>query len=159
MVAVCFVCLGNICRSPTAEGVFLHLLAERGWTDRVRVDSAGTAGYHVGHRPDPRSLAAAARRGIELPSRARRFEAEDLARFDLVLAMDAENLADLRAMARDEAEAARVRLFREFDPASGEGAEVPDPYYGGEDGFETVLDLCFAAAEGLLDELGPRLAP
>lgn len=154
MYALCFVCLGNICRSPTAEGIFLHQLEARSLTNRLTVDSAGTAGWHEGRRADPRSREAAARRGIDLPSRARQFQRDDFARFDLILAMDRENLDALRALAPDAEAATRVRLFRAFDPAIGaEGAEVPDPYYGGSQGFEDVLDLCERAAEGLVDWL------
>lgn len=157
-VRVCFVCLGNICRSPTAEGV-LRLAVERaGLSGQVVIDSAGTGGWHVGERPDPRTCAAAARRGIDLDHLGRQFRREDFARFDLILAMDEANRRALLAMAPDDAARAKVRLFRSFDPASPPGAEVPDPYYGGEDGFEHVLDICEAASAGLVDELRARLA-
>jgi low molecular weight protein-tyrosine phosphatase len=151
MYRLCFVCLGNICRSPTAEGVFLDLLDREGLAEKFDVDSAGTAGWHVGRRADPRSREAAARRGFDLPSRARRFEADDLARFDLVLVMDVENRRDVLELARTDEERSRVKLFRDFDPAAHPGAEVPDPYHGGADGFETVLDICERASQGLLD--------
>ncbi|MGI8631878.1 MAG: low molecular weight protein-tyrosine-phosphatase [Solirubrobacterales bacterium] len=152
-IRLCFVCLGNICRSPTAEGVMRALVAERGVTDRVQIDSAGTGGWHVGHPPDERATDAAAQRGIELAGGARRFTADDFERFDLVLAADRANHRDLVAMAPDREAAAKVRLLRSYDPDAPDDAEVPDPYYGGERGFEVVLDQVQAACEGLLDEL------
>ncbi len=153
VVAVCFVCLGNICRSPTAEGVFIHLVESAGLADQFVIDSAGTGGWHAGERADPRSRAEANRRGVELPSRARQVIAADFARFDLLLAMDLRNRADLLALAPSESAQQRVRLIREFDPLALPGAEVPDPYYGGEQGFAEVFDICWRAAEGLLDHL------
>jgi protein-tyrosine phosphatase len=152
-IRICFVCLGNICRSPTAEGVFTHLVADAGLTDRVAIDSAGTAAYHAGERPDRRSLAAARARGIELPGRARQFVAADFRRFDYVIAMDRSNHADLRDLAPDDEARAKIHLFRDFDPDAPRGAEVPDPYYGGGDGFEIVLDICASAGHGLLAHL------
>jgi protein-tyrosine phosphatase len=154
-VRLLFVCLGNICRSPTAEGVMRKLVAEAGLEDRVDIDSAGTGGWHVGSGPDQRAAEASRRRGIPLGGCARRVERADFERFDLILAMDRENLRDLRALAPDRAAARKVRLLREFDPASN-GApdlDVPDPYYGGPHGFERVLDLVEAACRGLLDEV------
>ena len=153
VASVCFVCLGNICRSPTAEGVFQGLLRKAGLEERVRVESAGTGGYHIGALPDRRSSAAARARGLELSSRARQFAPEDWQRFDYVLAMDRENFEALAAGAPSAAARAKLRLFRSFDPEAPEGAEVPDPYYGGAEGFEHVLDLCEAASAGLLAEL------
>ncbi|NOY92624.1 MAG: low molecular weight phosphotyrosine protein phosphatase [Deltaproteobacteria bacterium] len=152
-IRVCFVCLGNICRSPTAEGVFLHLLDGEQLEDRVVADSAGTAGYHVGERPDPRTLATARGRGFSLPGVGRQFQAGDFERFDYILAMDRSNHSVLERMAKSEAQRAKLHLFRDFDPASEPGSEVPDPYYGGEDGFENVFDICDAAARGLLRHL------
>lgn len=152
-IRICFVCLGNICRSPTAEGVFGHLLREAGLHERVEIDSAGTAAYHVGERPDRRSSAAARARGIELPGRARRFVVADFQRFDYVIAMDRNNHADLLELAPDAEAQAKVHLFREFDPDAPRGAEVPDPYYGGGEGFEIVLDVCASASHGLLAHL------
>ena len=150
---VCFVCLGNICRSPTAEGVFRHLLDEADLTDAVVVDSAGTAAYHAGEAPDRRSAAAARRRGIRLGGKARRFDVEDFDRFDYVVPMDAANERDLLALAPDDAARATVKLLRDYDPRSPAGSEVPDPYYGGEDGFEKVLDICVAGCRGLLAQV------
>jgi protein-tyrosine phosphatase len=149
-----FVCLGNICRSPAAEGVFLHLLAQEGLTERFVVDSAGTGGWHVGRPADRRMRAAAERRGIDLPSRARQLEPGDLLRFDRILTMDDDNLQAVQAMARQlgdrglaliEPMTSHCRCFR--------AREVPDPYYGGEEGFEHVLDLLEDACGGLLESL------
>jgi protein-tyrosine phosphatase len=155
MTRVLFVCMGNICRSPTAEGVFRRLVRDEGLEDEIEIDSAGTGGWHVGEPPDSRSTEAARRRGIELEGAARQFSAADFDRFDLILAMDAENRNELLSVAPDDDARAKVRLFREFDRASnGSGdLDVPDPYFGGEQGFEHVLDLVDAAARGLLDEL------
>lgn len=152
-VAVCFVCLGNICRSPTAEGVFIQLVDEAGLRDRVTIDSAGTGAWHAGERADPRSRAEARRRGIELPSVARQVTVADFERFDLLIAMDASNAQNLRAMAPSAAAADKVAMLRSFDPASPPGAEVPDPYYGGDDGFARVFEICQAGARGLLEHL------
>jgi protein-tyrosine phosphatase len=155
---ICFVCLGNICRSPTAEGVMQSLIDEHGLAARVDVDSAGTGRWHIGESPDPRSIAAAARRGIALEHAARQVSAADFARFDLLLAMDADNAAALARLAPTPADRAKVRLLRSFDPASPDGAEVPDPWYGGEHGFDHVLDVCTAACRGLLDHVRGQLA-
>jgi protein-tyrosine phosphatase len=156
-VRLCFVCLGNICRSPTAEGVMLALLAEAGLAGRVEVDSAGTGTWHRGEPADPRARAEAARRGVELTSRASTFQRGDAAAYDLVLAMDRANLADLRDLTPDPAHRSRIRLLREFDPALDDGdrwgGEVPDPWAGGDDGFTVVFDLVEAACRGLLDHL------
>jgi protein-tyrosine phosphatase len=149
---VLFVCLGNICRSPTAEGVFRAVLAREAPDLKVEVDSAGTAAYHVGEPPDQRTQAAARRRGYDLSAlRARSVEPADFERFDLILAMDAENAANLRRRApRDKRD--RVKLFLEF-AADVDDEEVPDPYYGGASGFERVLDLVEAASRGLVEYL------
>lgn len=147
-----FVCMGNICRSPTAEGVFRRLVEERAPQLLVEIDSAGTHDYHVGEPPDDRSIAAAARRGIDLRSlRARQVNDDDFERFDLIIAMDRLNHATLIDRAPEEFHA-RIRLFMEF---AGNSAieDVPDPYYGGPPGFEQVLDLAEEAAAGLLDEV------
>jgi protein-tyrosine phosphatase len=149
------VCLGNICRSPTAEGVMRGLVEDAGLADRVVLDSAGTGAYHVGELPDPRTRQAAKQRGYILEHRAWQFTAKDFARFDLVLAMDEQNLRHLRSLARGQAH--DIRLFRSFDATAGEGAEVPDPWYGGDEGFHEVLDQCERACEGLLDHVRARL--
>jgi protein-tyrosine phosphatase len=149
MASLCFVCLGNICRSPTAAGVMRHLVREAHLEGSITVQSAGTAGYHVGEPPDRRASAAAKRRGISIDNRGRQFKREDFARFDYVLCMDESNMEDLRRLA-DGAALENVRLLRSYDPASPRGAAVPDPYYGGDDGFDDVLDLCLAACRELL---------
>jgi protein-tyrosine phosphatase len=147
-----FVCLGNICRSPTAEGVFRHLLRQEAPELQVEVDSAGTADYHLGEPPDLRSQRAAMRRGIDLGGlRARQVTSADFARFDLILAMDRANLLELEAM-RPKNSRARVRLFLEYAPELGR-LEVPDPYYRDASGFEEVLDFSAAASRGLLADL------
>jgi protein-tyrosine phosphatase len=149
---VLFVCLGNICRSPTAEGVFRHLLRQEAPELQVEVDSAGTADYHLGEPPDLRSQRAAMRRGIDLGGlRARQVTPGDFARFDLILAMDRANLLELEAM-RPKNSRARVRLFLEYAPELGR-LEVPDPYYRDASGFEEVLDFSAAASRGLLADL------
>ena len=149
---ILFVCMGNICRSPSAEGVFRHVLARRAPELEVDVDSAGTHDYHVGEAPDARALAAARRRGIDIAGlRARRVAMEDFERFDLILAMDEENLLELTRRAQAEYHE-RIRLLMEYAPDVGRRA-VPDPYYGGEQGFEDVLDLLEEAADGLIDAL------
>lgn len=156
MIHVCFVCLGNICRSPTAEGIMLALVDDATLSDHVVVESAGTGAWHVGEPADPRSRACASRRGVHLPSTARQFEVEDFARFHYVLAMDAENHADLLDLAPDEHAAAKVHLLRRFDPEADEDASVPDPYYGGDRGFDDVFDICEAACRGLLEHIRGR---
>jgi len=154
-VRLLFVCLGNICRSPTAEGVMRSLVRREGLEGHIELDSAGTGAWHIGSSPDDRARRAAAGRGVELGGRARQVQPEDFEGFDLVLAMDRENQRLLRALARDERERSKVRLLREFDPASARAGEleVPDPYYGAPGGFEEVLDLVEAACEGLLGEI------
>ncbi len=149
---ILMVCLGNICRSPTAEGVFRNLVHKAAPGLQVEVDSAGTAGYHIGAAPDPRSQRAALRRGIDISDlRARQISRSDFTTFDWILAMDRENLRDLEAK-RPMHSRAKLSLFLEFAPQTGR-TEVPDPYYGGEADFERVLDLCDAAARGLLAAL------
>jgi len=154
-VKVLFVCLGNICRSPTAHGVFLEKVAQASLSDLVEVDSAGTAAYHIGKAPDQRATAAAARRGFDLtPLRARQAITADFAEFDYVLAMDSQNLIDLKSICPHDYEG-HLGLFLEFAGRIGE--EVPDPYYGGDQGFEDVLDMVEAASEGLLRDIEARL--
>jgi protein-tyrosine phosphatase len=155
------VCLGNICRSPLAEGIFLHMVRERGIADRFRVDSAGTGGWHIGALADPRMRATASRRGVELVSRARQVAPAidflpggptPVDGFDLILAMDRANRRDLLAVG---APAERVRLFRSFDPAMQGRPEkeldVPDPYHGDDDGFARVYEIVWAASAGLVE--------
>jgi protein-tyrosine phosphatase len=152
---ILFVCMGNICRSPTAEGVMRRLLRDAGLEDTIEIDSAGTGGWHAGEPPDARATEAARLRGVRLEGAARQVTAADFEDFDLIVAMDRANLRELLALAPDEEAAEKVRLLREFDPASADAGDldVPDPYYGGERGFERVLDLVEAACRGLLGEL------
>jgi protein-tyrosine phosphatase len=153
--AVLFVCMGNICRSPTAEGVFRHQVQAAGLADRFFIDSAGTHAYHIGDAPDPRSVQAAARRGYDLSAqRARKVSARDFARFDHVLAMDSDNLR-LLAAACPPQHAHKLGLFMAHASKSA-SAIVPDPYYGDGDGFDTVIDYVEDAAQGLLAALAPR---
>ena len=152
-VRVCFVCLGNICRSPTAEGVFRHLVNEAALAHAFEIDSAGTAGYHTGEAPDPRARAAGKRAGIVIDGAARQFEQGDFSRFDYVIAMDSSNHADLLRLARSSELAKKIRLMRSFDPDAPRGAPIPDPYYGGDSDFDDVLALCRAACAHLLAEI------
>jgi protein-tyrosine phosphatase len=152
---ILFVCMGNICRSPTAEGVMRSLLRAEGLDGEVAIDSAGIGGWHAGDPPDSRATAAARARDIVLEGAARAVTDEDFERFDLLLVMDRENERDLLARAPDAPARAKVRLLRAFDPASVAAGdlEVPDPYYGGPHGFERVLDMVEAACRGLLEEV------
>jgi low molecular weight protein-tyrosine phosphatase len=155
MTRVLFVCSGNICRSPTAEGVLRRLVSERGLAGEIEVDSAGIGAWHAGEPPDPRSVATAAARGVRLDGIARQVTRGDFDDFDLILAADATHLRDLRRLAPDRA--AKLHLLREFDPASA-GArdlDVTDPYYGGASGFDDVFDQVHAACVGLLDTIAP----
>jgi len=153
---VLFVCMGNICRSPTAQGVFAKVLLEHAPELKVAIDSAGTHAYHIGEPPDPRAQRAAQRRGVDLSrQRARRVREEDFVRFDLILAMDQLNHAVLTEMSPPEYHE-RIRLLLEFAPQF-DASDVPDPYYGGANGFERVLDLVERAAVGLIEHLQARL--
>jgi protein-tyrosine phosphatase len=152
-LAVCFVCLGNICRSPMAEGVMKRLVRDAGLEGRIHVESAGAGSWHLDEPADARARATARARGVVLDGRARQFARDDFARFDYILSMDARVLSTLRALARSEPERARVHNFRSFDADSPSEAEVPDPYYGGDEGFEQVFDICEAGCRGLLEHL------
>jgi len=158
MIKVLFVCMGNICRSPTADGVFKHIVEQAGLGDQIYIDSAGTHSYHIGSQPDSRSQAAALKRGIDLSSlRARQVNREDFVEFDYVLAMDRDNYRDLQSLCLPE-QAKKLHLFLEFAPKL-ETREVPDPYFGrGQDGFEHVLNLIEAASQGLLTDIRQRLS-
>jgi len=156
-VSVLFVCLGNICRSPMAEGIFRELLAEAGLDGRVRVDSAGTDAWHVGEPPDARARAVAARRGVTLEGRARQVTAEDLRTFDHVVAMDTANLLELEALRHRSGGTATLHLLRDFDPEAGEDRDVPDPYYGGPRGLDDVFDMIHRSARELLHLLRAEL--
>jgi len=151
-VRVLFVCLGNICRSPLAEGVFRHVVAESGLEDRFEIDSAGTGSWHVGEPPDPRTSRTASLHGVTLEGEARQFTNEDLERYDLILAMDRDNLHDILYLDPTGERSSHVRLFREFDPEPDD-LQVPDPYYGGPEGFDTVYRIVERTARALLRSL------
>jgi protein-tyrosine phosphatase len=157
-ISVLFVCLGNICRSPLAEAVFRAVVKEAGLADRIRIDSAGTSGFHEGDPPDRRTTEVAARRGVRVWGRSRPVTREDLTDFDYLVAMDRENHRNLERLVAGAGlgagEGPELRLLREFDPeATDRDREVPDPYYGGTDGFDRVHDMVERAARGLLDHL------
>jgi protein-tyrosine phosphatase len=149
-IRVCFVCLGNICRSPTAEGVMKSLVAAAGLEPRFFIDSAGTGAYHVGEAADRRSAAAARRQGIELTSLARQFTPDDFQRFDYVVAMDSRNFAYLKRLASNAEQLKKVSLLRSFEEAA-KSLDVPDPYF--EDNFDEVFEICRAGCAGLLQHI------
>jgi protein-tyrosine phosphatase len=154
-IKVLFVCMGNICRSPTAHGVFRALVEREGLSQRISIDSAGTHAYHVGSRPDKRAQATALSRGIDLSDLvARRVAPEDFDVFDYVLAMDQDNFIALSEICPDPL-IDRIQMFMDFAPGM-RTREVPDPYYGGPSGFERVFDLVEAAAQGLLEDIRQR---
>ncbi|GAA2503948.1 low molecular weight protein-tyrosine-phosphatase [Streptomyces longisporus] len=150
---VCFVCTGNICRSPMVESVFRARIAEAGLDALVEVDSAGTGGWHEGDGADPRTVSVLERNGYDSSHTARQFQPSWFSRLDLVIALDTGHLKALRRLARTAEDAAKVRLLRSYDPAAGDDLDVPDPYYGGMDGFEECLEMVEAASEGLLAEV------
>lgn len=152
MIRLLFVCLGNICRSPAGENTMRQLLREHG-LEGISLDSAGTAGWHRGKGPDPRMSATLKDRGIAVTGKARQFVASDFDDFDLILAMDEENRGEILKLARDDAQRAKVRPFMSFC-VRHDLPEVPDPYYGGKDGFELVADIMWDGCEGILRELG-----
>lgn len=154
---ILFVCLGNICRSPLAEGVFRQHVVEAGLSERFAIASAGTGGWHVGSPPDPRMCRTARARGVEIGhQRGRQLVAEDLLRHELILGMDRQNLANIQKLASADVPASRVNLFRRFDPEPGT-LEVPDPYYGPDDGFEEVFDIVHRTSAALLAHLRAEL--
>lgn len=155
-VRLLFVCMGNICRSPAGEGVMKSMVAEAGLSAKVDIDSAGTIGFHAGNPADARMRQAAGRRGYRLESRARQVTRADLDSFDLVLVMDEENRRDVLALARTDEQRSRIVPFCQFCREHDDTA-VPDPYYGGEDGFEKVLDLLEDGCCGILEEVQSRL--
>lgn len=156
---VLFVCLGNICRSPTAHGLLRSRLVDAGLTGQVEVESAGTGTWHIGHPPDARAMAAAAARGVDIGDlRARKVKSSDFSDFDYVIAMDHGNLADLQALAASQGTPrARIELMGDFSPEHA-GQAVGDPYYGGDNGFERVLDMISACVDGLIRQLQNDLA-
>jgi protein-tyrosine phosphatase len=152
-IQICFVCLGNIVRSPLGENMFKHLAQQAGVAHRYEVDSAGTGNWHVGETPDRRMRRVAAQHGLKYDGRARQFQPRDLDDFDLIVAMDAQNRVDLLRLTPTPEQAAKIRLMREFDPQGNPEAPVPDPYYGGMDGFEEVYQIVQRSCQGLLDAL------
>ncbi|WP_326666894.1 low molecular weight protein-tyrosine-phosphatase [Streptomyces canus] len=150
---VCFVCTGNICRSPMAESVFRALVAEAGLDGLVEVDSAGTGGWHEGDDADPRTVSVLEEHGYDGGHTARQFQPSWFSRLDLVIALDTGHLKALRRLAPTPQDAEKVRLLRSYDPAAGDDLDVPDPYYGGLDGFQQCLEMVEAASEGLLAEV------
>ena len=150
---ICFVCLGNIVRSPFAENLFRHLAEEIGVEQKYQVDSAGTSAYHVGEEPDRRMRQVAAQHGFHYTGRARQFEQDDFENFDVIIAMDETNRRNLLRMARTPEHKAKVRMMRQFDPNGSASDPVPDPYYGGIDGFEKVYRILERSIKGLLEKL------
>jgi len=155
-ISVLFICLGNICRSPLAEAIFRSVVKEAGWEHRFRIDSAGTSGYHDGDPPDQRTTAVAARRGVRVAGASRQVTGADLETYDYLIVMDRENLGSVERLAARLGSSPDVRLFRAFDPEADGEMDVPDPYFGGPDGFENVHDLVERSARGLLAALGER---
>lgn len=155
-ISLCFVCLGNICRSPTAEGIFLQRVAHEGLSDAFHIDSAGTSGAHAGAPADARSRFTAETHGVSLPSRSRPVSGADFARFDLIIPMDSANLAYLERL---RPEGAHAQLYRLLDFSTDMPFDdVPDPYYGGQDGFDKVFRICTSGCNGLFEALRPYLA-
>ncbi len=151
--SVLFVCLGNICRSPLADGIFAHLVDQRGLSNQFTIDSCGTGAWHVGNPPDPRSVLVAAKHNIDLTNlRARQFDAStDPSQFDWIIPMDSSNERELISQGTPKD---KVRLMRSFDPAiTNQTPDVPDPYYGGDDGFDKVYEMLVRACEGMLDHV------
>ncbi|MFF6780966.1 low molecular weight protein-tyrosine-phosphatase [Streptomyces sp. NPDC012510] len=154
---VCFVCTGNICRSPMAESVFRARLAEAGFDGLVEVDSAGTGGWHEGDAADPRTVSVLEANGYDGMHTARQFQVSWFSRLDLVIALDEGHLKALRRLAPTPTDADKIRLLRSYDPAAGDDLDVPDPYYGGMEGFEECLELVEAASPGLLDAVRQKV--
>ena len=158
-IRICFVCLGNIVRSPLAENYFRHLVEEAQAIDHYLVESAGTGDWHVGEPPDARMRQVAAKHGLLYSGRAKHFQVEDFDRFDLIVAMDASNRSNLQRQAPTPEAAGKIRLLREFDPFAEPGASVPDPYYGGLDGFEKVFEIIERSCYNLLEALESGVIP
>ena len=157
-VNICFVCLGNICRSPLAEGIFEHLVHREGFSEYIRIDSAGTSAWHEGELADSRMRDTAKGNGIELNSRARQFVPSDFDRFDLVIAMDQSNFNQLQGLRSKEVIKEKLFLFRFFDPKNDGNLEVPDPYYGGNNGFQLVFSIIDRTCPKLLDYIKTRFS-
>ena len=155
MKRIMFVCLGNICRSPLAEAVFAHKVMDRGLEKHFEADSSGTTGYHAGERSDPRMRQVARDHGVVIDHRAQKLNRQHITDFDMILCMDQENLHGARSLARSEAERAKIQLLRDFDPEGG--GSVPDPYYGGVEGFEKVFQIVDRSTAALLDKLEGEL--
>jgi len=157
---ICFVCQGNIIRSPLAEHIFLQLADEKGVVDKYLVDSAGTIAYHAGERPDRRMRQVAAERGLMYSGRAKQFKRDDFARFDLIIAMDKANRQSLQSWTVTTEQDNKIHLMREFDSQGGPNLDVPDPYYGGSDGFISTFEIVKRSCEGLMEELeGGQYSP
>jgi len=150
---ICFVCQGNIIRSPLAENLFRRILQQRGVEEKYQLDSAGTSAYHVGEQPDRRMRQTARERGFQYDGRARQFQKEELDHFDLIIAMDQANKRILENWASAESQLKKIRMMREFDPQGQEGQDVPDPYYGGPEGFERTYEIVERSVEGLVEAL------
>ena len=155
--SICFVCLGNICRSPLAQGVFQRLLDDEGFAAKISISSAGTGNWHVGAPPDRRMLATAKQKGIQLNNRAKQFLPTDFKRFDLVLAMDRDNLMELERLESPSAAKNQLKLFRSFDAEANGNLDVPDPYYGGAAGFENVFNIVQRTCPEILEFAKSRL--
>lgn len=151
-----FVCLGNICRSPTGEGVFQHLVNEKGLQPYFQIDSAGTSAFHIGEPANSKSQWTANQHNVKLHSRAQQFQQQDLEEYDLILAMDHENLQNIKRLDKNDAFDDKIKLMRDFDPFPDDDA-VPDPYYGGMQGFENVFQIVKRSCETLLGELKPEI--
>jgi protein-tyrosine phosphatase len=157
---ICFVCQGNIIRSPLAEHIFLQLADEKGVVEKYMVDSAGTIAYHTGESPDRRMRQVAAERGLVYSGSAKQFKRDDFSQFDLIIAMDKANRQSLQSWTTTTEQDNKIRLMREFDPQGGPNLDVPDPYYGGPDGFISTFEIVKRSCEGLLEELeGGQYSP
>jgi low molecular weight protein-tyrosine phosphatase len=156
MIEVCFVCLGNICRSPLAQGVFEKLIAEEGLQDQILVASAGTGDWHIGSPPDERMQQTANKYGVQLNSRGQQFQSGDFLNFDLILAMDDSNMSILEQLCLHPEKAENLRMFRSFDPENNGDLNVPDPYYGGGNGFEIVYEMVDRTCPKILEFLKNR---
>ncbi len=157
---ICFVCQGNIIRSPLAEHIFLQLVDEKGVVEKYMIDSAGTIAYHTGERPDKRMRQVAAERGLVYSGSAKQFKRDDFSRFDLIIAMDKANRQSLQSWTVTTEQDNKIRLMREFDLQGGPNLDVPDPYYGGPDGFISTFEIVKRSCEGLIEELeGEQYSP